>query len=279
MNTQAGRVGPSLLFPIGALRCIDHLRRLSNGNMLLIAADIGSAREDDFREHAAGGVGADRHFWLEVNFHSIGEYVRRLGGLPLHPPFSHASLNVSAFVLGAQCTRELELAYATEIGERGPDEFFVTTRLLARHYEEMQRGELLAFLHSTGWDSDYVLQALPALMEKLDDASWSGRQDLRRALEEAWQQYYPMGQGADAADLAFEFGVLLYTIGELASALDYFLHSLALFGEDARTTFNIALCLCRLDRAPEALEWLDRTLALDPTAEQAQELRATITSG
>jgi tetratricopeptide (TPR) repeat protein len=116
-------------------------------------------------------------------------------------------------------------------------------------------------------------------MEKLDDASWSGRQDLRRALEEAWQQYYPMGQGADAADLAFEFGVLLYTIGELASALDYFLHSLALFGEDARTTFNIALCLCRLDRAPEALEWLDRTLALDPTAEQAQELRATITSG
>jgi tetratricopeptide (TPR) repeat protein len=271
----------TLLFPIAAIRCIDHFRRLSDGNMLVIAADIGSSRDDDAREHAAGGVGVDRHFWLEVNFHAIGEYVRRLGGYALHPPFSPASLNVSAFVLGAEA-RELRLAYASDIGEQGPDDFFITTRMLASRYEKMEYGELLTFLHSTGWDSDYFLQALPVLMDKLDDTSWPSRSDIRHAVDEAWLQYYPMGHGADAGDLASGFGVLLYSIGEAASAMEYFLQSLSLFGEDARSTFNIALCLYRLERPSEALEWTDRTLALDPTAEeaeQAQELRATLVSG
>jgi Tfp pilus assembly protein PilF len=42
---------------------------------------------------------------------------------------------------------------------------------------------------------------------------------------------------------------------------------------DPRTTFNVALCLHRLDRQSEAAEWLDRTLELDPTSEQALEMR------
>jgi tetratricopeptide (TPR) repeat protein len=270
-----------LQFPIGAIRCIRHFQALSDNRLLVIAGDIGSAHETDLGEHTAGGIGADNHFWLEVNFHALGEYVLELGGHVFHPPYRHASLNISAFVLGRPPSasngfRETPLAYHEAIAQNGPDDFFLTSRVIAGRYEAMSRGELLAFLRSTGWDSDYFLECMPYLMDSLVEVSWSGRQDVLHGVDEAWQAYYPMGHGADAGDLPFSFGVLLYTIGEYSPALEYFLRSLELFGADARTTFNVALCQYRLERPAEALHWIDRTLELDPHADQAREMRASI---
>ena len=48
------------------------------------------------------------------------------------------------------------------------------------------------------------------------------------------------------------------------------------FGENSRTTLSLALCLHRLQRLPEALAWLDRTLALDPTNETAVHMRSSV---
>ena len=265
-----------LLFPVSGMACVRHFQQLSSNRLLMIAGDIGSALEHDMTDSAAGGVGAEHNFWLEVNFHALGGYVRELGGVVLHPPYRHAHLNISAFALGSTRLSETALAYDDAIARLGPDDFFINARVISQHWESMTRGELLSFLRTTGWDSDYFLQVLPLLMDSLVDVSWAGREDLRRAVEEAWQMYYPMGHGADAGDLVFGFGVLLYTIGEAAAALEYFQRSLELFGEDPRTTFNVALCLYRMEHLSEALEWIDRTLALDPTAEQAAEMRDSI---
>ncbi len=267
-----------LLFPVAGMACLRHFQELSQNRLLTIAGDIGSAQEHDMGDSAAGGVGAEHNFWLEVNFHALGGYVRELGGRVWHPPFRHANLNISCFALGSAEFPETDLAYDDAIGRLGPDDFFIDARVISNQFADMSRGELLAFLRTTGWDSDYCLNMLPFLMDTLVDVSWVGRQDLRRVVEETWRMYYPLGYGADAGDLAFGFGVLLYTIGEAAAALEYFQHSLELFGVDARTTFNIALCLFRLERTREALEWVERTLELDPRAEQANELRATITA-
>jgi Tfp pilus assembly protein PilF len=88
--------------------------------------------------------------------------------------------------------------------------------------------------------------------------------------------FFPIGDSSDSADLASGFGVLLYTIGEYARALEYFQHSLVLVGVDHRTMFNIALCLNRLERPSEAAEWIERTLELNPNNEQAQEMRVAL---
>ncbi len=267
-----------LLFPVAGMACVRHFQELSENRLLMIAGDIGSAQEYDMGESVAGGVGAEHNFWLEVNFHALGGYVRELGGNVWHPQFRHANLNISAFALGPSDFRETALAYDDAIARLGPDDFFIDMRIISRQFAEMSRGELLAFLRTTGWDSDYCLLMLPFLMDTLPDISWVGRQDLHRCIDETWRMYYPLGHGADAGDLAFGLGVVLYTIGEPAAALEYFQHSLELFAVDARTTFNIARCLYRLDRLTEALEWVNRTLELDPNAEQAAELRATLTA-
>lgn len=55
--------------------------------------------------------------------------------------------------------------------------------------------------------------------------------------------------------------------------MQYFQRSLELTGMDARTTFNIALCLNRMGRQRETRERLDKTLELDPQAEHAKAMR------
>ena len=140
----------------------------------------------------------------------------------------------------------------------------------------MNRDDLLAFLRSTGWDSDYFVQCVPFLLESLQTVSAATRAEMTRAIEQAWDVYYPIGEGGDLGDLGFSFGALLFTIEDYPRALHYFQRSLELVGADPKTTLNIAVCLYRLGRLADSVEWIDRTLELEPGNESAQEMRATV---
>ena len=269
-----------VLFPIDGLRCMRFFHDLATRGVLFVIGDIGTAREIDLTEQTAGGISADSNFWLSVNFHALGEYVRGLGGTVLHPPSRHANLNVSTFLLGHSATEcgETALAYDEAIGQAGPDDFSVTTRMLTERVDTMQRGQLLTFLRSTAFDPDYFVRCVPLLLDSLPDVSWSGAQDVRLAANEAWEMYYPIGDVSDVSDLPAGLGVLLYTIGDYAKALEYFVHSLNLVGMDPRTTYNVALCMNRLERPAEARAWLEKTLALDAGHERAKDMLAALQS-
>ncbi len=266
-----------LLFPVSAMGCVRYFQELSSNRALFLVGDIGSVHEAA-GSRGTGGIGRDGNFWLEVNFHALGEYVRELGGHAHHPPHRHASLNVSTFVLGdlAAGFTETALAYQDAIAQGGPDDFFMLTRVIADRFASMNRDDLLAFLRSTGWDSDYFVQCVPFLLQSLQTVSSATRQDVTRAIEEAWDVYYPIGEGGDQGDLGFGCGALLFKMEDYPRALDYFQRSLLLVGVDPRTTFNIAVCLYRMGQMPESIEWIDRTLELDPANESAQEMRATV---
>jgi tetratricopeptide (TPR) repeat protein len=171
---------------------------------------------------------------------------------------------------------ETRLAYDAAIGQDSPDDFSVMTRLLTDRVETMNRSQLLAFLRSTAFDPDYFVRCVPLLLDSLPDVSWAGAQDIRLAADEAWEMYYPIGDTSDMSDLPAGLGVLLYTIGDYARALEYFLHSLEFVGMDARTTYNVTLCMNRLQRPAEARTWLEKTLELDPEHEKAREMLATL---
>jgi len=262
-----------LLLPVCAMDCVRHFEGMSASGVMLLVGDVGSAHEEDLYEGGSGGLGAAGGFWLHVNFHALGEYIRKLGGQVFHPPHRHMSLNVSAFILGGSSFEETALAYEDTIAQGGPDDFFMLSRVTAARLSSMSRDELLAYLRSTGWDSDTMVECLPYLLESLETAGWSTRQELYRAFDEAWDVYYPIGDGGD---VAFCCGAMRFTIGDYPKALEYFQRSLQLSGMDPEATFNLAVCLHRLGRVMESLEWLDRTLELNPASESAQSMRETL---
>jgi tetratricopeptide (TPR) repeat protein len=270
-----------ILFPIDGMRCLRFFHDLSRHGALFLIGDIGTAREMDLTEQSSGGISADSNFWLSVNFHALGEYIRGLGGTVLHPPSRHSMLNVSTFILGQSADAdvlhgETALAYDEAIGQAGPDDFSVITRMLTQQVETMQRGQLLSFLRSTAYDPDYFARCVPLLLDSLPEISWSGTQDIRLAADEAWEMYYPIGDVSDMSDLPAGLGVLLYTIGDYPQALEYFLKSLELVGMDPRTTYNVALCMHRLERGDEARTWLEKTLDLDAGHEKAREMLSAL---
>src|SRR5207248_2204460 len=132
---------------------------------------------------------------------------------------------------------------------------------------------VLALLRTAGWDSEYVVRCVPALLDALPRAEVRLRQEVLRGIQLAWEQYYPIGE---SDDLPFGLGVLSFTLERYADAVEFFELSLRQFGDDPRTTLNLALSLYRLRRLPETLSWLDRTLEHDPSNDMALSMRPSV---
>ena len=93
------------------------------------------------------------------------------------------------------------------------------------------------------------------------------RQELLRAARETWARYYHIREGKD---LAFCIGRLLLAAGFYPEALEFFGHSLKLYGPEAGTFSNMALCHYQMRKLEEADRLLEQALTLDPALREAR---------
>ncbi|MBV9597553.1 MAG: SAM-dependent methyltransferase [Chloroflexi bacterium] len=266
----------TLLVPRAAISCVNFFRNLGGGKALFLVGDFGDAHEDELANHGPPGFGANGGFWLAVNFHLLGQYARQQGGRARHPRGRHLSLNISALIFGLEPgggASQAELAYADTVDLHGPDELAVVHRAVAERLPDLKLDVVLGLLRGTGWDPDYLSRCVPALLEALPSAPDRLRREMFDGIQQAWDQYYPIGE---RDDVPFGIGVLLYSLERYLEALQFFERSLRDFGEDPRTTLNLAMTSYRLERRAETLQWLDRTLELDPSNELAQAMRPDV---
>jgi tetratricopeptide (TPR) repeat protein len=59
-------------------------------------------------------------------------------------------------------------------------------------------------------------------------------------------------------------------------ALEYFRHSLKLYGSDASTLYNMGMCYLCLHQLEDALECIDQASILDPAFDEARTMRVRI---
>jgi tetratricopeptide (TPR) repeat protein len=182
-------------------------------------------------------------------------------------------LNVSAFLFGQSSFAHADQAFADTIDLHGPDDLAVLAREVAQEMPNLSFDVILALLRTTAWDTDYVMRSVARLIDVLPGAEERLRREVRLGIQTAWDQYYPIGE---QEDVPFGLGALLYTLEHYAEALDFFEISLRDFGEDPRTTINLALTHYRLGHLQESLQWVDKTLALDPDHEMARNMRPDI---
>jgi hypothetical protein len=152
---QQSPEGCSLLFPVGALRAIRRLLRLSGSRGLFISGDKGNNNPEQFRGLVDPHIAVHGSFSVMVNYHAIGAYFTSKGGMTLHNPQEEASLKVSAFVargeetlggtrpenwqganLAALDAYRLEnfpsfrAAFKHHLADFGPNDFFVMQKAL-----------------------------------------------------------------------------------------------------------------------------------------------------
>lgn len=267
----------SLLFPCAALRCISRLRHLSGGRMLLISADKGYISEESLLGRGAPKMWLHGSFSMMVNYHAIGQYILNQGGRVLRTSHHNVSINVCAFLLGNHPADYMETrqAYDEAVEKGGPDDFYTLIKGIEKNYEALTVEQLLAYLRLSGWDAKLFLDCFPALLNKVESASELSQQKMCSAIKQVWDNYYHIGE---EHDLAFNMAMLLYGMQYYPEALEYFEHSLRLWGADPSTLYNMAMCHYSLRQLHAALECINQTLELDPTFEAAKAMRIKLQS-
>jgi tetratricopeptide (TPR) repeat protein len=253
-----------VLFPVGALRCLDRVAALARDALLVLAADRGTgeaaeavttARDLELARHGAVS--------FPVNFHALRAWLTRRGGTPLRPPHAHRHLHVAGFLLGApgRTWDETEVAYAKAIAGAGPDELYSLRRGLATVDEPLPPTALVSLIRLCGYDPRVVAECVRPLWPHLADADAALRRDVRDAVVAAWPNYYHLGE---AYDQPFNLALLLYEVRAYADAKALFKESLRLYGEDAATRWNLGLCHVALGNPRAARAAFRRVCQLAP---------------
>jgi tetratricopeptide (TPR) repeat protein len=264
-----------LLFPALGLRGLARLRSLSRAGLLLLSADHG-----EHRLAALDGLEPPqlfRHgsFSLPVNYHAIGAWVSREGGLPLFPQVAANSLVVSCCLLTDRAGEhgEVRRAFERRVRDFGPDDYFTVVGHAWKTQPEMSKAALAAYLRLGLYDSHLLARLLPRWLEVADELDMGERAELCAALDQAWEGYFPLGEDID---LARQIAELLYAIDEYRGALGYFRRSVEIYGPDTGTLYNMAVCHSLLGEEDRALPLLQALLAHDPENEAARGLLAEL---
>ena len=257
-----------LLFSADAIRLLRGLIRLAGGRMLLLSGDFGVCSVKEWDHNGAPDIRIHGSISMEVNFHALGAFVKNQGGRFFDPGIHSQFLTVCAFVLGESPNGypEMGLAYTEAVERGGPNDFFLLKRGMEKNYPALSIDETLAFLRFSGWDAHLFLDCFSSLLEKLPSANAHEQEELLRAMDQLWNNYFHLGE---ESDLPFNIGVVLFRLGQPGDALAFFQRSLEYYGPSQLTLYNIALCLTQQRKYTLAWARVKQALAIDPEYEPA----------
>jgi hypothetical protein len=258
-TNAAGR----MLYPIGALRCLERLAALARDGLLVLVADRGSTTAAAAVTRAAD-LEAARHGALSfpVSFHALRAWLTRRGGTPLRSTRAHRHVHVAGFALTGErlAGRETRRAYATALAAGGPDALYHARRALTMSRRVTLR-TVLALLRRGGPDPRVIAECVRPLWPHLIDADARLRRRIRDAVLAAWPNYFHLGE---PHDLPFDLALVLYEVRAYADARALFEASLRLYGDDAATRWNLGLCCVALGKPRDAHRAFRRARVLAP---------------
>lgn len=260
--------GTVVTFPQTALQCIERLRELSGGRMLLLSGDKGDHRLDDYEGRDLPAlILHDTGFSITFNYHALVRYFEELGGEVLTTPFRATSLNILAFAIGAPNTTELRQAYRDNIERNSPDDNY-TGLISAEQNKDISLVELLALVRMKRYDSHSFLIAWAQIAKKLQGMPESAIPEIRLMVRNIWANYYELGE---KLNIPFHLGVLLAAVGDYAESIAFFERSLERSPGHPTTLFNLANSLLHTGERERALALLAE---LPPHQQDSPEVTA-----
>lgn len=261
-----------ILFPVAGLNLLERLNRLSNAGYVLLTADKGDHRLENWTFTAAPEIIRHGSFSLTANYHAIQYELERQGALCLFTGHHYCDLNVGCLLMVPEPLRyaQTRLGYRRFVAGFGPDDFFSLKQWVDQHLDTMHLQEILAFWRLGGYDIEFFTQTAVRISRLLSDSNDEERLDLERGILLMWDNHYTM----DNYDLALDSGLLLFELDCFAKARLFLERSLnGVEGDpDPAVLSSLAICSYELEDEEAALHYIRKALALDPEHQEAQEL-------
>lgn len=262
----------SVLIPIGALRCLRSVMSWPSGRLLLLAGDKCFSHEDELRNRSDPTLALHGgSFSFTVNFDALARWFERKGGQALMPTRRDYQFKVGAFLAGLQEPLETRAAFAREIDNFGPGEYFHLSFTLRKEHAAPSPDVLLAAFKLGDWDPEMIVACRQALTQKARTAPAWFKQELSAGLEHAWERVFPLHRNF-AMDLAW----VALSMDQPRQAIRFAQESLRLFGTTAIGLAVIGLAHATMGDNANALRYAERALQLEPHNKAALQLKQTM---
>lgn len=260
----------SFLFPIGGLRAIKKLQKLTNDKVFLISSDKGYSSIHTMENLGYPSLAFHGSFSMMVNFHAIGEYFKHCGG----DAFLQSERKGIKTVVCSSGFKFTDMPYTSQAIEEviekfSPADYFLLHRRMREAYQECNLDTLTSHFAFSGWDP-YILDKLNSrIAPTMEDADSSTTEYLVNNLPKFIENFYQLPK---AENSYFQVAVIYHMTKHYAEALENYQKSEP-FCTDNKfgLYYNIALCQNHLGKTDEALENFKKACAIDPDSKETNE--------
>ncbi len=259
----------SFLIPIGTIRAIRLLKKLTNNKFFMIGSDKAYSELSSLENLGHPSMAFHGSFSMMANFHAIGQYLINGGG----DYFAHTSrrgIKTCLFSSGfrLQDLPETRVAFHEYIDGFNPADYFNFHKHVSENSENIDLDTLAAHLQLSQWDPYVYARINNRITACISDGDSSTIDFLSRNMHKIAENYYFMPK---SECVLFEIGVFYHSIKHYDKALNYYYQAEKYTGDQFGLRYNIALCLHHSDNNTEALKHFKASVKLDSESKEAVE--------
>lgn len=262
-----------ILFPVVGITCLERLARLSKEGFVLLTADKGDHRIENWEFAEPPELIHHGSFSLTANYHAIQHVLEQKGAQSLFTTHHYKNLNIGCILMldAPMSYTNTRLGYKRFVERFGPDDFFSMKEWGDHQLDAMEIQQILVFWRLGGYDAEWFIHSAERISELLPTASDEEMLDLQQGIRLMWTGYYPMEQ---SYDLSLDAGLLLYEMDKFEEALAYLERSMHVNSEEtlASVLYSMAICNYELGAEGAALDYARRAFAVEPDNEVVLEL-------
>ncbi|MDR3491224.1 MAG: tetratricopeptide repeat protein [Gammaproteobacteria bacterium] len=259
----------NFLFPIGSIRAIKLLKKLSNNKLMILSSDKGYSTLQSLDRLGYPSISFHGSFSMMVNFHAIANYFKNSGGdYFLQTP--RKGIKTSLFLSNTQLDNLTLTKLAVEKYIEGVSaaDYFTLHRRVSDSFNELNLETIAAHLNFTGWDPHIYLKLANRITKLVEVSDLDTINFLASNMHKLAKNYYYMPK-SDC--ILFEIAVFFHAIKRFDDALNYYLEAQEFVGEQFGVHYNLALCQHNLGNTVDALDNFKIALRIDPNSKEAQE--------
>jgi tetratricopeptide (TPR) repeat protein len=259
----------SFLFPIGSIKAIKLLKKLSSNKLFVIASDKGYSSVEALDHLGHPSLSFHGSFSKMVNFHALSNYFKNSGGdafLQTPRKGIKTSIFASNFNLSDMPETSAAIKYYVE-GVSAAD-YFTLHRRMSDSFQECSLDVIAAHMNFTGWDPHIYLKLANRVTTLVDEADSDTINFMASNMHKMAANYYFMPK---SECILFEIAVFFHSIKRHHDALDYYKQAQKFVGQQFGLYYNMALCEHHLGLLDDALRDFKIAIGIDANSKETQE--------
>ncbi|WNO11624.1 GNAT family N-acetyltransferase [Teredinibacter sp. KSP-S5-2] len=247
-----------LLYPTGAIQCVEHIREMSHGRFLLLSADKGFYTDQDVRLQPVPFMTIHGSFSLPVNFHALKTYADDHGALSWQNQQRQGGLvySIQLFSHHSEYFGNTQSCVEDQFLSCSPDHLLPILSGVRKTSGSYSMDTMLGFIRLYDYDPRILDIFLPALLSKSEALDVVDKHYWKNVLDKVWSNTYDIGS---SVEFVFDLGAFALDIGHYPLAKNAF-SEIKNTIPDPANSFNLAIANMNLANWQEAVSSLDDTI-------------------